>query len=180
MPAMRVLLSLSGLIDRFSGLLGAAVSWMCLLMVLIGAFNATARYAGRYIGFNLSSNAMLETQWYLFAALFLLGASWTLQRDAHVRVDVLFGRLSPRKQAIIDVIGGLAFLIPFCVFGIWASVEYVLHSWQELEVSPDPGGLPRYPIKTLIPVAFVLLILQGASEIIKKVALLTGAVEESA
>ena len=169
---MRVLLSFSGLIDRISGLLGAAVSWMCLLMVLIGAFNAVARYAGRFIGFNLSSNAMLEIQWYLFATLFLLGASWTLQRNNHVRVDVLFGRLSTKAQAIIDVIGVVAFLIPFCIFGIWASHEYVLHSWQEWEVSPDPGGLPRYPIKTLIPLAFVLLIFQGLSELIKKIAVL--------
>lgn len=169
---MRVLLSLSSLIDRLSALLGAAASWMCLLMVLIGAFNAVARYAGRYIGFNLSSNALLEVQWYLFAAIFLLGASWALQRNAHVRVDVLFGRLSRRNQALIDVIGGIVFLIPFCIFGIWASWEYVLHSWQQWEVSPDPGGLPRYPIKTLIPVTFGLLILQGISELIKKVAVL--------
>lgn len=169
---MRVLLSFSSLIDRLSALLGAAASWMCLLMVLIGAFNAVARYAGRYIGFNLSSNALLEIQWYLFAGIFLLGASWALQRNDHVRVDVLFGRLSKRGQAIIDVIGGLAFLVPFCIFGIWASWEYVLHSWQQWEVSPDPGGLPRYPIKTLIPVTFGLLILQGISELIKKIAVL--------
>lgn len=177
MPAMRALLTLSSHIDRLSERLGTAVSWMCLLMILIGAFNAIARYAGQYIGFNLSSNALLETQWYLFAALFLLGASWTLQRDAHVRVDVLFGRLSRRNQAIIDLIGGLTFLIPFCIFGIWASQDYVLNSWRELEVSPDPGGLPRYPIKTLIPVAFVLLILQGISELIKKAAIVMGAEE---
>jgi TRAP-type mannitol/chloroaromatic compound transport system permease small subunit len=174
MPAMRVLLSLSALIDRLSGLLGTVVSWLCLLMVLLGAFNAVARYSGRFIGFNLSSNAMLEAQWYLFAVLFLLGASWTLQRDAHVRVDVIFGRLSARSRAIINVAGGLLFLLPCCVFGIWASLEYVLHSWQEWEVSPDPGGLARYPIKTLIPVAFALLILQGISEIIKSIAVIVG------
>lgn len=171
---MRMLLSLSALIDRLSAFIGTVVSWMCLLMVLIGAFNAIARYAGRFIGFNLSSNALLEAQWYLFAGLFLLGASWTLQRDAHVRVDVLFSRLSPKGRAILDVAGGLLFLLPFCIFGIWTSAEYVLHSWQEWEVSPDPGGLPRYPIKTLIPVAFALLILQGTSEIIKKVAVIVG------
>jgi TRAP-type mannitol/chloroaromatic compound transport system permease small subunit len=180
MPVMRVLLSISALIDRFSSLLGAVVSWMCLLMILIGAFNAIARYAGRFIGFNFSSNAMLETQWYLFAALFLLGASWTLQQDAHVRVDVLFGRLSKKHRAIVDVAGGLLFLLPFCIFGIWTSMDYVLHSWQEWEVSPDPGGLPRYPVKTLIPTAFALLILQGSSEIIKRIAIIIDHDEEAA
>jgi len=168
------LLRVSRAIDRGSGALGVVVSWLCLLMVLVGAFNAVARYLGRFIGSNLSSNAYLEAQWYMFSALFLLGAAYTLRTDSHVRVDVLYGRLSARQKALIDLVGGVLFLLPFCFYGIWSSWDYALNSWHELEVSPDPGGLPRYPIKTLIPLSFLLLGVQGVSEIIKRAALLAG------
>ena len=114
-------------------------------MVLVGAFNACARYLSRFIGHNYSSNALLELQWYMFSAVFLLGAAATLKRDGHVRVDVLYGRLSPKRKAIINLCGTVLFLIPFCIFGIWTSWEYALNSWHELEVSPDPGGLPAIP-----------------------------------
>ena len=168
------MLVFSGWVDRLSDLLGRGVAWLSLLMVLLGAFNAIARYLGRFIGVNLSSNAMLEAQWYMFSLIFLLGAAWTLRQDAHVRVDVFYGRLTPRVKAIVDLIGGVVFLLPFCAFGIWASWEYVLHSWQDLEVSADPGGLPRYPIKLMILVSFGMLILQGLSELIKRIAILRG------
>ena len=150
------------------------MQWLTLLMVLIGSFNACARYFGRGIGHNFSSNALLELQWYMFSAVFLLGAAATLKGDGHVRVDVLYGRLSRQRKAVVDLVGTLLFLIPFCIFGIWTSWEYALNSWHELEVSPDPGGLPRYPIKTLIPLAFFLLITQGISEFIKNLAAVLG------
>ncbi|NKB88288.1 MAG: TRAP transporter small permease subunit [Acidobacteria bacterium] len=141
-------------------------------MVLIGAYNAVARYLGRGIGINLSSNAYLEAQWYLFSLVFLLGAAYTFKHDNHVRVDVLYGRLSRRGKTIINLIGTALFLLPFSIFSIWVSWPSVRNSWAVLEGSPDPGGLPRYPIKTMIIVAFVLLALQGVAELIRGVQLL--------
>lgn len=170
---------LSSRIDQVSEWLGRAVAWLTLVMILIGAFNAIVRYLGRYIGWNLSSNAYLELQWYLFSLIFLLGASHTLRRDAHVRVDVIYGRLSGRAKAWIDLIGTLVFLIPFSVFGLWVSWPSVRNSWRIFEGSPDPGGLPRYPIKTVILIAFALLIAQGVSEAIKAARRLSGAEPES-
>ena len=148
------------------------MSHLVLCMVLIGAFNAVARYSGRYIGVNLSSNAFLELQWYLFSLVFLLGAADALRRDAHVRVDVMYGRLSERRKAAIDLAGTLVFLLPFCVFGMVVSWPTVADSWRLFEQSPDPGGLPRYPIKTAILLGFGLLFLQGISEAIKRIDIL--------
>jgi TRAP-type mannitol/chloroaromatic compound transport system permease small subunit len=148
-------------VTRFNEALGRASSWMLLGMVALGAFNALARYSGRWVGVNLSSNALLEAQWYLFAAVFLLAAPATLAADRHVRVDVLYGRSSARTRAGIDLAGTVLFLLPLCVFGIVASLPSVVDSWSILEQSPDPGGLPRFPVKTLLPVALGLLALQG-------------------
>ena len=151
------------LIDRLSEAVGVLIRWLLLLMVLLGAFNAVARYLGRWIGVQLSSNAFIEGQWYLFSLVFLLGASYTLKRQGHVRVDVLYSKLRPRTRAWIDLVGTLALLLPFCAFGVFLSWPAVRNSWQLREGSPDPGGLPRYPIKTVILIAFVLLLLQGAA-----------------
>lgn len=167
--------AVSKLIDRFSGLIGQAASWVCLLMVLLGAFNATSRYLGKFTGQNLNSTALTEAQWYMFSVMFLLGGAWALQQDAHVRVDVLYGRLSPRGQGIINLAGTLLFLLPFCIFGVWASWDYVGNSFAQQEVSPDPGGLPRYPIKALIPAAFVLLALQAVSQAVAAARSIRGA-----
>jgi TRAP-type mannitol/chloroaromatic compound transport system permease small subunit len=172
--------SFVNLVDRLNDWIGRAAAWLVLAMVLLGAFNAVARYAGRWAGFNLSSNAYLELQWYLFSLVFLLGAAHTLRRDAHVRVDVLYGRLAPRTQVWIDVVGTLVFLVPFCLFVLWLSWPMVRNSWQVLEVSSDPGGLPRYPIKSVILVAFVLLLLQGIAEIARRIGRLLGKVESDA
>lgn len=161
-------------VDRLSATLGRLVGWLLLLMVLVGAFNAVARYAGRYVGVNLSSNAWLELQWYLFGAVFLLGSADALRRDVHVRVDVLQARLSPRAKVWIDVLGTVALLLPFCVFGVVASLPSVVASWQVWEGSPDPGGLPRWPIKTLVPVAFAVLGLQGLAQLVHGVTRLRG------
>jgi TRAP-type mannitol/chloroaromatic compound transport system permease small subunit len=155
-------------IDRVTGAIGRAVAWLVLLMVLIGAFNAIARYLGRYIGVNLSSNAYLELQWYLFSIIFLLGAAYTLRQDAHVRVDVFFGRVSARARSIINIVGTMVFLVPFSVFIIWVSSPVIRNSWRIRESSPDPGGLPRYPLKAMILICFALLLLQAVSELIKE------------
>ena len=171
---MRRLLRLSAWIDHLNDLIGRGVYWLCLVMVLVAAFNSIARYSGNFIGVNWSSNAYLESQWYLFSVVFLLGAAYTLRHDGHVRVDVIFARLSPERQAWIDLAGTVLFLIPFSVLMIWVSLPSVEHSWAVSEMSPDPGGLPRYPIKTLIPVAFALLILQALSMVVRSVATIRG------
>ena len=171
---MRLFVRISDAIDAVSDRLGGLVGWLTLAMILLGAFNAIARYVGKSIDLNLSSNAYIEGQWYLFSAIFLLGAAHTLQRDQHVRVDVLYGRLSARSKAWLDAAGTSVFLIPFCIFGLAFSYPMVRNSWAVMEVSPDPGGLPRYPIKTLILVCFALLLIQSISELIKRVQQIRG------
>ncbi|GAB4521732.1 MAG: TRAP transporter small permease subunit [Haliangiales bacterium] len=173
---MRLLLKLSRAIDRVTGAAGALIGWLTLAMIALGAFNAAARYfdARQLIDTRLSSNAFIELQWYLFSAVFLLGAGYALRQGTHVRVDVLYGRLSERRKAYIDVAGTLLFLIPFAVFVMIMSWPAIENSWAVRETSPDPGGLPRYPIKALIPLAFALLILQALSELTKRIATLTG------
>lgn len=166
---MRLLLRLSAAIDRVNDRIGVAIQWLVLLMVLVGAFNALARYATRYTGISLSSNAYFDLQWYMFSLIFLLGAAYGLNKDVHVRVDVLYSRLSVRGRAWIDLAGSVLFLLPFCVMMLWVSWPFVRNSWAVLEGSPDPGGLPRYPIKTLILVSFFLLFLQGVSQTIKQI-----------
>jgi TRAP-type mannitol/chloroaromatic compound transport system permease small subunit len=156
-------------IDRLTGALGRAVAWLTLLMVVIGAFNASARYLGRYLGVHLSSNAYLELQWYLFSITFLIGAAYVLREDAHVRVDVLYGRIGSRARSTINLLGTLFLLIPFAIFVIWVSSPVVAASWRIREMSPDPGGLPRYPLKALIIVCFVLLLLQAVAVLIREV-----------
>ncbi|MEM9290169.1 MAG: TRAP transporter small permease subunit [Acidobacteriota bacterium] len=161
-------------VDAFHDWVGRAMGWLVLLMVLLGAFNAVARYAGRSLGRDLSSNGYLEAQWYLFSAIFLLAAAYGLRRNAHVRVDVLYGRLSSRWRHWIDLVGSLLLLLPFCLFAIWSSWPSLLASWRILEQSPDPGGLPRYPLWALIPIAFAMLALQGFAEVIRNLAALRG------
>ena len=164
----------SDAIDRFSERTGRGLQLLTLLMVLIGAFNAVARYLDKYTGLGLSSNTWLELQWYLFSAVFLLGAAYTLKHDAHVRVDVLYGRLSQRGQAWIDLLGTVCLLVPFCLLVLWMSWDVVLNSWAIGEQSPDPGGLPRYPVKTLVPLALLLVLLQGLAMAVRAVQVLRG------
>ena len=170
---MHFWLRLSQWIDQFNESLGKLIYWLSLIMVLIGAYNALARYLDRFTGLGMSSNMYIETQWYLFSLLFLLSAAYTLKHDSHVRVDVLYGRLSKRGKAWINLLGTCFFLFPFCILMLIMSVPSVVNSWAVWEMSPDPGGLPRYPIKTMIPVAFVLLIIQGLSITIKQVSILS-------
>ena len=169
---MTSLRRISAAIDRLNDRIGSAIQWLALVMVIIGAFNAVARYAGRYTGLSLSSNAYLELQWYLFSLVFLMGAAYGLNHDYHVRVDVLYARLGRRGRAWIDLIGSTFFLAPFAFVMLWVSWGPVANSWAILETSPDPGGLPRYPIKTVILVSFFLLLLQAISQIVKNAAIL--------
>ncbi|HHP7239104.1 TRAP transporter small permease subunit [Longibacter sp.] len=171
---MDTLLHWAHRIDDWSERTGRVMYYCTLAMVVIGAFNAVARYTDKYTGLGLSSNTWLELQWYLFGLVFLLGAAYTLKHDDHVRVDVLYSRLSSRGKAWIDLAGTLLFLFPFCGLVLYMSIPMVENSWAVLEQSPDPGGLPRYPIRTIIPIAFVLVMIQGVAMTIKQVAILRG------
>lgn len=161
-------------IDALSRRCGAVAAAACLAMVLIGAFNALARYLARDVGVDLSSNGWIEAQWYLFSLVFLAGASATLLDDRHVRVDVIYGRLGARGRAWIDLVGGLLLLLPFCAFAIVGTWSYAQRSLAQLEQSSDPGGLPRWPIKLLLLFAFCLLFLQGLSFVLRQVRVLRG------
>lgn len=171
---MSTLVRIANTIDRIQERIGSILIWLSLAMILVGALNAVARYTDRFTGFGLSSNMYLELQWYLFSMLFLLGAGWTLKHNAHVRVDLIYGRLGPRGKAWIDLSGTVLFLFPFCILMLWVSWPAVMNSWAVLETSPDPGGLPRYPIKTVIPIAFFLLLVQGVSLFCRSLAVILG------
>jgi len=167
---VHTLLALSRWIDRVNSLIGQLASGLLILMIIVGSWNVVGRYIDQAVGQNLSSNALIETQWYLFSVVFLLGAAYTLQRDDHVRVDVLYSRWNERQQARANLVGTLLFLLPFSALMLWFSWAWVLASWRIGEQSPDPGGLPRYPIKTFILLSFITLFFQGISEAIKNVA----------
>lgn len=169
-----IYLRLAARIDRFSDLMGRYLCWLTLFMVVIGSWNAVARKTDRFTGLHLSSNAFIELQWYMFSVIFLLGAAYTLRHGEHVRVDVLYGRLPAKAQAWINFIGTLIFLFPFCALMIWVSMPSVINSWKIWEISNDPGGLPRYPLKTMVPLAFLLLAVQGLSELFKNLAVILG------
>lgn len=167
--SMRLLLACSRLVDALNERVGRFTMWLVLACVLVSAGNAVARY-----GFNFSSNAFLEAQWYLYSIVFLGAAGYTLKHNAHVRIDLVAGRLSRRAQAWIDVFGGLFMLLPVCTIILWYGWSAFLESYRVSEVSGDAGGLLRWPIKFVVPLAFLLLILQGLSETIKRVAFLKG------
>jgi TRAP-type mannitol/chloroaromatic compound transport system permease small subunit len=171
-----MLLHLAGLIDRLNDGVYALIRWLTLAMILLGAYNALARYATRWTGVPLITNAHFELQWYMFSLIFLLGAAYALRHDVHVRVDVVYSRLAPRARAWIDVAGTVLFLIPFCIMMLVTSWPAVRNSWAVREMSPDPGGLARYPIKTVILVCFALLLLQALALLVRKVAVLRGAI----
>jgi len=166
---MQGLLRLSALIDIANERIGKAAAWLGLAAVLVCTANALARYA-----LNIGSNAWLELQWYLNAAVFLFVAAYALKRNEHVRIDVIAGRLSERAQAWIDLLGGVFMLLPVCIIIAWYSWPSLVSSWRIQEYSSDPGGLIRWPVRILIPIAFTLLALQGLSEVIKRVAFLRG------
>lgn len=166
---MSSLLRLSRLIDWINERVGRSVMWLVLIAVVISAGNALVRKL-----FNTSSNALLEIQWYLFAAIFMLAAGYTFLRNEHVRIDILTSRLSPRGQNIVDVIGILFFLLPMAGLILWLSWPIVMTSVQSGEMSQNPGGLIRWPVKMLLPAGLALLVLQAISELIKRIAFLTG------
>lgn len=166
---MSSLLSLSRVIDALNTFIGKSVAWLLLIDVLISSINAVTRKV-----FDLSSNAWLETQWYLFSAVFLLAAAFTLLSNEHVKVDLVYGRMSRRVQLWIEVIGTVLFLFPFCLITIYLSVPIFISKFASGEISNNTGGLVLWPVWALIPIGFGLLALQGLSELIKRVAILRG------
>jgi TRAP-type mannitol/chloroaromatic compound transport system permease small subunit len=179
---MKGALRLSRAIDTLIEWLGGLSMLLVTLLLGVGIYNVVVRYIGRFTRQNLASNTLLEAQWYLFSLIFFLGFAFILKRNTHVRVDFLYQNFGPKARAWVNLLGTLLFLFPFCLIGIYVTYEPVLSSWGlrpngtwgTWEMSPDAGGLPRAPLKSMIIVAFVLLIVQGVSEIIKHVAVLRG------
>ena len=171
---MSFFLSLSKLIDAVNERIGLSISWALLAAVLICAGNALVRYL-----LNISSNAWLEIQWYLFGAIFLLASSYTLKRNEHVRIDVVVGRFPKRVQVWIDVSGFLLFLLPATLLILYFSIPFAFESIRSQEMSSNAGGLIVWPAKLLIPIGFLLLSLQGISELIKRIGYLLRKVDAS-
>jgi TRAP-type mannitol/chloroaromatic compound transport system permease small subunit len=170
---MVFLLSLSKRIDQFSEWIGRWVAWLVLAAVLISSANAVTRKA-----FNFSSNGFLEIQWYLFAAVFMLAAGYTLMRQEHVKIDVISGRFSKRTQIWIDIIGLTCFLFPFIYMLIKLSMPLVINAYVTGEMSSNAGGLIRWPVFALLPLGLLLLGVQGISELIKRIAFLKGLIPD--
>ena len=170
---MTALLRLSHWIDSFSEWIGKTIRWLVLGAVLISAGNAIIRKA-----FNIGSNAFLEVQWYLFAAVFLLGAGYVFLRNGHVRIDFISSKLSPRTNAVIDIIGILAVITPLALMLIHLSWPLFHNAWVSGEMSQNAGGLVRWPVMLMIPVGFGLLLLQAGSELVKRIAFLTGHLDQ--
>jgi TRAP-type mannitol/chloroaromatic compound transport system permease small subunit len=166
---VQALLALSRAIDALNERVGRIVTWLVLAAVVVSSVNAVVRKV-----FDMSSNAFLEAQWYMFSGVFLLCAAWTLLRNEHIRIDVIAGRLSRRTQTWIDVFGTVFFLLPMVLLVLYESVPWALRALQSGEVSPSAGGLILWPAKILVPVGFALLFLQGLSELVKRIAFLRG------
>lgn len=170
---MNFLLALSRRIDRFTEFIGRNVAWLVLAAVLISTINAVVRKA-----FDMGSNAFLELQWYLFAAVFLLASGYTMLRQEHVRIDVLSGRFSKKVQIWIDIVGITCFLFPFIFMIIKLAMPLVINAYQTGEVSSNAGGLIRWPVFALLPLGLALLGIQGISELIKRIAFLQGRIPD--
>lgn len=166
---MNALLKFSSAIDRLNERFGQFANWMVLAACLVSAGNAVSRYS-----LSLSSNAWLEIQWYMFAALVMLGAPYTLKVNEHVRVDIVYGRISTRAQIWIDILGGLLFLLPATIIMGWLAWPMFMNAWNLGETSANAGGLLRWPVKLMVPLGFLLITLQGLSEIIKRAGALGG------
>ncbi len=170
---MKVLLALSRAIDAVNERVGKLTRWLILISVLISAGNAVVRYS-----LNTSSNAWLEIQWYLFSVVFLFCAGYTLLHNQHVRIDVVTGQFSKRVQTWIDILGTLFFLLPMAITIMWLSWPVFTDAWRSNEVSTNAGGLIIWPARLMVPIGFLLLVVQGVSELIKRVAFLRGLIPD--
>ncbi|MEZ4658271.1 MAG: TRAP transporter small permease subunit [Caldilineaceae bacterium] len=171
---MRALLRFADLVDAVSERLGNIATLLVIVAIIVGFYNVVVRYLGQFIGVQLASNLWIETQWYIYSLIFFLAFPYILKHGDNVRVDFLYTNWSLRRRAWVDLLGTVLFLIPFCIIGIAVTISPVLSSWRIMEWSPDPGGLPRAPIKTMIIVAFAMLLIQAITQVIKYLAVLTG------
>ena len=170
---MQALLALSRAIDRINEIIGRTVGWLILVAILVSAVNATVRKV-----FDTSSNAWLELQWYLYGAAFLMAAAYTLKQNEHIRIDIVYGMWSRRTQYWIDLVGHVLFLLPFVVLMVWLLWPYVLQSFRSGEHSSNAGGLILWPAKGFLLVGFIQLLAQALSEIVKKIAVMRGLIED--
>lgn len=170
---MTVLLAVSRIVDTVNEFVGRSVSWLILVSILVSAGNAVIRKA-----FNISSNAWLELQWYLFGAAFMLAAAYTLKQNEHIRIDVVYGMFPRRVQHWIDLLGHIFFLMPFTALMVYFFVPYTLFSFRSGEMSTNAGGLIVWPAKAILLVGFGLLAIQGLSEIVKKIAVMRGIIDD--
>ena len=177
---MRAAFAYQRFADRFSEWMGAISKYMVMITVLVGFMNVLLRYTGERIGIQLTNNGLLEAQWYLYSLIFLFGFGYILKHGVNVRVDFWFANQTKRVKAWIDFVGHLVALLPFCIIGIWISIPQIQTSWRLNEQSPDPSGLPRAPIKTMILVGLVLLLIQAIAEVVKLVATLRGVADDLA
>ena len=171
---MRKSLRLAQGIDAVSEFLGKVGVYLTMAVIVVGFYNVAARYLGRFIGVQLSSNFWIELQKYLFSAIFLAMFAYNLKHEVNVRVDFLYAQWSPKRKALVNLLGTLLFLLPFCLLGLWVAWNPLLMSWRLGEMSPDPGGLSRVPLRVGVVLVFVLLALQGIAQAIKYVAVLAG------
>ncbi|MBL8483916.1 MAG: TRAP transporter small permease subunit [Rhodocyclaceae bacterium] len=166
---MKALLGIAAAIDKLNEFVGKSVIWLVLVAVLVSAINAVVRKL-----FDISSNAFLELQWYLFSGVFLLGAAYTFQRNEHVRIDVVSGRFSHKTQAWIDVFGVIFFLMPMALIILYLSWPVFTLAYETKEMSPNAGGLVLWPARLLVPIGFALLVLQGFAELFKRLGFIMG------
>lgn len=181
---MRFLVNYTRAIDKMSEWLGEFSKYIVMILIVVGFSNVVLRYAGRMLSMRLTNNSLIELQWYLYSLVFIFCFSYILKHNINVRVDFWFANQSPRRKAMIDLVGHLSALIPFCLLALYVTWGPVLRSWGQLpdgsfdlsrwEVSPDPNGLPRAPIKSMILVAFGTLLLQAIAEVIKLIGILRG------
>ena len=177
---MSFLLKFTRVVDAVSEWLGKAANLFVLATIAVGFYNVAGRYVGRFVGQRLTSNLAIELQWYLYAMIYFLAFAYILKHNVNVRVDIFYVNWSPKRRALVDIFGTLLFLIPFCIIGIYATINPVMQSLGRLpngtfgvwEMSPDPDGLPRAPLKTMIIVAFATLLIASISHAIKSFAII--------
>ena len=183
---MQALLRVAKFIDAITEQIGKLASILVIGLVLMGFYNVVARYLGKFVGQRLTSNAVIEMQWYMFSVLFYMGFAYILKNNVNVRVDFLYAKWPPKRKALVDLVGTVLVLIPFCIMGIYISIDPVLNSWGRQfdgswgawETSPDPDGLPRAPIRSMIIIGFLLLLVQAIAQAIKYAAILAGTITE--
>lgn len=175
--SVRAPLKFAHAVDGVSEFFGRIGVYLTILVIVVGFYNVAVRYLGRFLGVQLSSNFWIELQKYLFTAIFLAMFAYNLKHEVNVRVDFLYARWSLQRRALVNLLGTLLFLLPFCLLGLWVAWNPLVMAWRLGEMSPDPGGLPRVPLRVAVVLAFALLLLQGAAQAIKYAAVLRGNAE---